>query len=486
MDTTANSGQQCVLPANPFDARDLPENIRPIATPRATQTETTVAPGGVLNLLDKYRSGVTTPADEIARFHQKAQDPIAAEAVLECLDCAEAIQTSTDRWASNSARPLEGIPFGIKAIVDVKGADITCGSFTTGTRIADHDAPIVARLRAAGAIPVAMLATTEFAAGSPFNPRHGVVTNPYDSSRWTGGSSTGSGAAVARRMLPFALGTDTGGSIRVPSCWCGITGLKPTHALLSTQGVAPLSWTLDHIGPMGLSAADILQVMKTVSDADFSASQHTIKGLRIGVPDGWFSEKVDAAVLQSWQESLRVFRDLGATCVPIKTSELFGDMARNHDAGWTILSSELSASQRANAPNRHLQDAGLQARIARGDAITAAEYLLALSHRTTLIQHLTANWNVDVLITPGLGGEAGHLNSLTIDINEEQLGFDAISRNTMIWDLTGFPALMLPSGIGPNGLPLGIQIIGRPFDDALCLAFGAAFQNATKHHLRCP
>ncbi|WP_162617516.1 amidase [Yoonia maritima] len=486
MDTKVTSGQHYVLPANPFGTSNPRNTSRHAAKVDTTNQTAPPVPNGVCDLLAQYKSGETTPVAQVARFVTATKNPSAAEAVVSKIACARAVQTSADRWKANTARPLEGIPFGVKAIIDVEGADITCGSFTTGTRIAAKDAPIVARLRAAGAIPVAMLATTEFAAGSPFNPRHGVVTNPFDDTRWTGGSSTGSGAAVARRMLPFALGTDTGGSIRVPSCWCGITGLKPTRALLSTEGVAPLSWTLDHVGPMGLSAADLSYIMNVATEVSTFQIQQPLKNLRIGVPDGWFTDKVDTAVLQGWQDALRVMETLGAICVPFSTVAMFGDMAVNHEAGWTILTSELSASQRNNAANRHLQDTGLQARIARGDMITAAEYLLALSHRTKLINQLTERWNVDVIVTPGLGGEAGHLDSLTIDVNDQKLGFDAISQNTMIWDLTGFPSLMLPSGFGSSGLPIGLQIVGRPFDDALCLSLGAAFQSVTDHHLPCP
>jgi len=482
MDTLNNSEQQYVLPTPPF-GEDHPK-IETGAPAAVTLPQSgPVPPHGVSDLLRRYKSGQTTPAQEVARFVTLSQDPVAQDAVLSLLDTSQAVEASALRWQQGSPRPLEGIPFGVKAIIDVAGGEITCGSYTTGARIAATDAPVVARLRKAGAIPVAMLATTEFAAGSPFTPRHGVVKNPFDATRWTGGSSTGSGAAVSRRMLPFALGTDTGGSIRVPSCWCGITGLKPTRGLVSTTGVAPLSWTLDHVGPMGLSAADLLQIMPALADMP----SRSLGPLRIGVPDGWFTDKVDAAVLGGWHNALRVMEQtLGATCVPIQTDQLFGDMATNHTVGWTILMGELSASQHSNAVNRKIQDDGLQSRIATGDAISAKDYIMARSHRTALIERVMENWDVDLIVMPGLGGEAGHLDDLMIDVNDTKLGFDAISRNTMIWDLTGFPALMLPSGVGRTGLPTGIQLVGRPNDDALCLAFGAAFQAITEHHLICP
>ena len=480
MDGTLHGGPDSVPAADPFRRFDLHRGMPSVKA--ATHAAGPDVPYGIGALLTRYAAGETTPRAEVERAVASGGSAPAAEAVLSVLDCGPGIAASTHRWADGTPRPLEGVPFGVKGIVDVAGGEVTCGSVLTGTRIAASDAVGVARLRAAGAIPVAMLATTEFAAGSPFNPRHGVVTNPHDPTRWTGGSSTGSGAAVARRLMPFALGTDTGGSIRVPACWCGVTGLKPTRGLVPTDGVAPLSWTLDHLGPLGLSAADLSRVMQVMADVTPTA----LRPLSIGIPDGWFTDRVDAAVLSAWTEALAVMQDLGMTCIPVDTAGLFGDMSINHEAGWTILAAELSATQRHNAPRRAEQDPGLQARIARGDGISAADYILALSHRTALIDRLMDRWDVDLLITPGLGGEAGHLDGLRIDVDEKTYGFDIISRNTMIWDLTGFPALMLPSGKGPNGLPLGIQIVGRPCDDALVLALGAAFQSVTDHHMMQP
>ncbi|XDA98718.1 amidase [Sulfitobacter sp. LCG007] len=480
MDGVLPGGPGADPPADPFARFDL--HLGKPRTGTGTPEGAAHVPDGIAALLQLYAEGETTPAEQIARIESLCRPAPASEAVLSILDTEAQIAESARRWADGTARALEGVPFGVKAIVDVAGGEITCGSLLAGSRIAARDAPAVARLRAAGAIPVAMLATTEFAAGSPFNPRHGVVTNPHDPRRWTGGSSTGSGAAVARRILPFALGTDTGGSIRVPACWCGVTGLKPTRGLVSTQGVAPLSWTLDHLGPLGLSASDIARVMQVMADV----APMPPRPLRIGVPDGWFTEMVDSAVLDAWSDALSEMERLGATCVPVSAADMFGDMSTNHEAGWTILTAELSASQRHNADRRSEQDAGLQARIARGDGLSAADYLLAMSHRTALIGHVLEKWNIDLLVTPGIGGEAGLLDGLRIEVDDETFGFDIISRNTMIWDLTGFPALMLPSGKGRNGLPVGIQIVGRPCEDALVLSLGAAFQSITDHHLARP
>ncbi|HWU64432.1 MAG TPA: amidase [Ensifer sp.] len=420
--------------------------------------------------------------------------PAAREAVLRLVPGArDAAKESAQRWAAGNPRPLEGIPFGVKDIIDVAGAVITSGSHFTGHRVAATDADVVARLRSAGAIPFAVTATSEFACGGPHNPRYGAVGNPWDRSRWTGGSSTGSGAALAARLMPLALGTDTGGSIRVPSCWCGTTGLKPTREKVSRKGVAALSWTLDHIGPMTRSAQDIARVLPfmmpspdfqlTRPFADILQNLH-VSGLRIGIAGGWFTSHVDRAVLNNWNEAAKTLESLG--CRLVDLPEI--DVARFHEAGWIVLQSELAALHADRADQAELMDPGMLGRLRRGMGFSALEYARALQQRVTAQNaFLDAMAEVDVIITPGIGGEAGSLETLTVDVDGQASGFqDVISRNTMIFDFTGFPALMLPTGLGRAGLPTGMQIVGRPHADALCLLVGAAFQAATGHHHLSP
>lgn len=416
------------------------------------------------------------------------------EAILRFVPGAEEAALESDRrHAEGKARPLEGIPFGVKDIIDVAGAMVTSGSHFTGDRVAGADAAVVAVLRAAGAIPFAMTATTEFATGSPHNPRFGTVTNPHNRERWTGGSSTGSGAALAARLTPLALGTDTGGSIRVPSCWCGTTGLKPSRELVSRQGVAPLSWTLDHVGPMARSAADIARVLPFMLDArgaglwreaDQALESRSIGGLKIGIPRNWFTECVDARVLANWEGALGKFEALGCRIVTLPQL----DIEVYHSAGWVILQSELASLHAERLDRAELFDPGLLHRLRNGLGYSARDYGEALLQRTEALDHiLGAMQDIDLIVTPGLGGEAGHLQTLTVDVDGEGHAFQSIiSRNTMIFDVTGLPALMLPSGRGQHGLPTGIQIVGRPGEDLLCLTLGRAFQAVTDYHKIMP
>ncbi|MDQ0456754.1 amidase [Rhizobium paknamense] len=476
-------GQSLDLLEAGLAAASLPQPSAPAASALAGS----VGEAGATDLLAAYADGGLTPS---AAFHalKTAIDGSRAgtEAVLRLTaGLEESLAESDRRWADGTARPLEGVFFGVKDIIDVADTPTTCGSLLTGNRIAPADAEVVARLRAAGAIPLAMLATTEFACGGPHNPRFGAVSNPWDDTRWTGGSSTGSGAALAARLLPLALGTDTGGSIRVPSCWCGTSGLKPTRDLVSRKGVAPLSWTLDHVGPMARSVGDLAHVLPFMTARGRPAPpEMPRRPLRLGIPSNWFIEKVDACVLENWQAALSLLEAEGCELIALPPL----DIASMHSAGWTILLSELASLQARHVDQAEHFDAGLLIRLKQGMGLSAADYGTALQQRLAAQQQFLAVFEtVDLIVTPGVGGEAGSLETLTVDVNGAALPFqEIISRNTMIFDYLGFPALMLPSGLGTQGLPTGLQIAGPPGADHLCLSLGMFYQSLTSHHRNRP
>ncbi|MCX5494486.1 amidase [Kaistia dalseonensis] len=472
--------------------------VRPSPSP-AVAVDVTGEPHqlGVAGLLAAYETGNLDPVGVLAALRARiARYRSGLDAILAPIPGADALaEESALRIRERRMRPLEGIPFGVKDIIDAAGARVTCGSLQTGDRVAPADSAVVARLKAAGAIPFVMTATTEFACGSALNARYGPVRNPWDSERWTGGSSTGSGAGLAARLFPLALGTDTGGSIRVPSAWCGTTGLKPTRGLVPRTGVAPLSWTLDHIGPMGRSAADLALVMPQIAGADgedFTSAgaydgsrwRNGFAGLRIGVPGGWFVEMQDASVLAAWRAALGVMEEAGATLVPVDLGEI-GSVVED---GYTILFCELATLQEPSLGSMELYDAGTRGRLEQGLARSATQYLRALRLRPVVQSRiLAAMADVDVVVTPGLGSEAGFLDDLAASVDGKRQPFhNVIPRNTMVFDYTGQPALMLPSGLGANGLPVAIQIVGKLYDDALCLSVGAAFQQLTDHHRNAP
>ena len=454
---------------------------------------------GVGELLAAYAAGETDPVATLDALTARiAGHPTGRDAVLAMLPTARAdAEDSARRIRAGTARALEGVPFGVKDIIDVAGAPVTGGSRLTGDRIAPADSLVVDRLRAQGAIPMAMLGTTEFASGSAHNPRYGAVRNPWNRDRWTGGSSTGSGAMLAARLLPLALGSDTGGSIRVPSAWCGTTGLKPTRGLVPRTGVLPLSWTLDHVGPMARSAADLARVMPLIAGPD--GEDPTAVGVyapkpRAPRPPGPARRRAGRLVHRPAGRRRAGGVAVGAAdartagrsaSMPVD----LGDIEGPHRDGYLALMSELASLQEPALDRLDDFDAGTRARIEQGLTFSATDYLrVPAAAARWFCGACWRRWKpIDVLVTPGLGCEAASLETMTVEVNGTRHPLQlVIPRNTMIFDYTGLPALMLPSGFGRSGLPVAIQIVGKLFDDALCLSVGEAFQAVTDHHRQAP
>lgn len=471
--------------AGTFLAR-FPRPVPPGGTAPAPRADTSGVPG-VAELLAGYADGSLDPVTVLEQVLAAAgpDGPAPTAFLAECAGAREAAADSARRWATGRARALEGVPFGVKDIVDVAGTPVTCGSLLTGDRVATTDAAAVARLRAAGAVPVVVTATTEFACGLALNARYGAVQNPWRAGRWTGGSSTGSGAAVAARVVPFALGTDTGGSVRVPSASCGISGLKPTYDLVPRDGVSALSWTLDHVGPMARSALDLALVLAVLADVPARAAAD-LRGLRVGRVRGWFEERCDAAVVAATDETVRVLRSQGVDVVDVE----FPGAARAYEDALLVLSAELAATQEANLDRVELFDAGTRKRLARGAAVTAVDYLRALRGRALAQRDLLDVMDeagLDVLLTPGVGATAPHLDDLTVDVDGDRVPLqEVVPRNTSPFNLTGFPALVVPAGTGRDDLPVAVQLVARPYAEDLLLGVGAGLQAVTDHHLAAP
>lgn len=459
---------------------------------------------GVGELLAAYRSGSSTPTETLALLRQRWRDPhLAGGAVLAEIDCDDAAALSTQRWRDGNPRALEGVFFGVKDIIDVAGSPVTAGSKTTGDRIAQHDATVITRLRAHGAIPALITATTEFACGAPDNARYGHVTNPWRRDRWTGGSSTGSAGALAAGLVPLALGTDTGGSIRVPSALCNLTGIKPTYGLVPRTGVASLSWTLDHVGPMARSAADLDIVLAVLAGPDHhdptaapesvttavreGLSAHgtprspALGALRIGVPSRWFTDICDTPLRRAWEATIEVLRTLGAQAVPLELP----DAALNHDNFTIVMLTELAANQEAARDRFGSFDIGTQVRIAQGTVPSAVDYLRALRRRSVALRDTLSACDaagVDVILTPGVVGLAPRLADATMEIDGQSHPMQAlIGRTTGIFDYLGLPAVMTPAGFA-DGLPIGVQIVGRPWADAVTLRVARVLQSVTDYH----
>lgn len=449
-------------------------------------------------LLGIYAAGDATPLEVLRASRERiaALDPVLNAVVTVVADRAEsAARESARRWAEGRPRALEGVPFGVKDVVDVAGERTTAGSRLYADRVAEQTATVVRRVEAAGGVLVAKEGTTEFAVGGPHNPLHGPVRNPWDTRRWSGGSSTGSGAALAARYYPISIGSDAGGSIRVPSSWCGLTGLKPTMGAVPRTGVVPLSPTTETVGPMARRATDtarLFEVLRGHDPAD-PRSQHyptggvtawPSRGITVGVPDSYFFDVCDDAVRAGYEHFLEVMGRAGARTRTVSLPS--APLAQA--VGYQVLFTEAAVAHAEHAGRLPDYDPVLVQRMNQGLLTSAADYLRALQFRHELQLELGAAFDeIDVIALPTTPSTAPDLDELTVDVNGERLPlYEAQSRSTMLCNLSGVPGLALPTGFDGAGCPVSTQLVAAPFREDVALGVAARFQELTDHHDRLP
>ncbi|ADU50612.1 Amidase [Thermaerobacter marianensis DSM 12885] len=399
--------------------------------------------------------------------------------------------------------PLFGVPVALKDLIDVAGVPTTAGSRVRAGHVADRTATVVRRLEEAGAVIVGKTATHEFAFGATTDtPFHGPVHNPWNLDHSAGGSSGGSGAVVGAGLLPVALGTDTGGSIRIPAAACGTVGLKPTYGRVSRHGTVPLSWSLDHTGPLAASVADAARVLEVLAGPDpldpaavpvpaqglleaaAAGAAGDLRGLRVGVLADWARDRVHPEVEQAFRDALRQLEALGAELVEIGGPG--GDGPAFPAAGVLTLVNRVLALAEGGAYHaatlaRQAGDYSHEVRIRfeLGQFLLARDYLLAQRLRAELARQATAVMeHCHVLVAPTLPIPAPRLGQPVW----EPAGADpepvpeAMIRLTAPFNVTGQPALSVPVAVGASGLPIGVQIVGRVFDEATVLRVGAALE----------
>jgi aspartyl-tRNA(Asn)/glutamyl-tRNA(Gln) amidotransferase subunit A len=454
---------------------------------------------GAAELLTQFASGESTPSDAIeaciARI--EAREPVIAAMRTRCdASAREAAALADGRWRAGRARPLEGVPFAVKDVIDTAGVLTTLGSAPGAHRVPERNATVVQRLVDAGAILAGKTAVPEFAFGDARDDHRAM--NPWDVSRWTGGSSAGSAAALAAREIPIALGTDTGGSIRVPASYCGVCGLKPTFGRVPRDGIAPVSWTLDHAGPMARTVEDLARVLAVLagrSPADPSSCDRSfvrsdvgatadLRGLRVGIPTTWFLDECDPDVARIFDEAIDVLAALGAArrSVVVERASLAGIVA------WTITVAEFAAAREGDLDRLDALTPTTVERIVAGRALGASDYLRALRARHLLQRALgSAFESVDVIVTPATPTSAPRLGPPldAMFAKGDAAWLERIARNLLIANVTGIPALVLPAGF-IDGLPIGLQVLAAPFGEAQCLRVGKAYQAVTEHHRVTP
>lgn len=394
--------------------------------------------------------------------------------------------------------PLHGIPYAPKDICATKGIRTTNGSRVTANWAPDFESTVTARLARAGAILTGKLNLLEFAMGSGQKGLQGPARNPWDLEYSPSGSSSGSGAALAASMVPLTIGTDSGGSIRGPAKSCGVVGLKPTFGRVSRYGVTTLSWTLDHVGPMARSVADVALMLQAIAGPDRndrSASNKAagdysrglragLKGIRIGVAEEYFFDKVQPAVAAALRSALTVWKDLGAELVHLRVQH-----ARMASAASAII---LGAEAAAFHQDRLKRQGGefdvlVRERLEASSFYSAIDYIKAQRVRTVLIEEMQRVFGLcDILMLP-----AGNVApKLADEIVETDLPRNppAPPRPDVLnlANMTGMPSLVLPCGFTSTApvLPIGIQLCGRHFDESLLFRVGHAYQMATDWHRR--
>jgi aspartyl-tRNA(Asn)/glutamyl-tRNA(Gln) amidotransferase subunit A len=396
--------------------------------------------------------------------------------------------------SGHAVGPLHGIPIALKDLVEIEGKVATGGSAVWRDRRAGRTATLARRLIAAGMIVIGKTHTVEFAYGGWGTNQHlGTPRNPWDpaEARTPGGSSSGSGVAVAARLVPCAIGTDTGGSVRLPAAWCGITGLKTTVGRVSTYGVLPLSPTLDTPGPMTRSVEDaalLLQVLQGADpldprtlgrrDAEPMPGLHRgVRGLRLARMPEAERRGIDPEVLAAYDRSVEALRGLGAEIVELSLPRSFGDLGALNGR---IMSAEAYALVGDIADDTAVPlDEAVRPRIRAGAAISSRDYLHALAERERLkAEFATAMVGVDAVLTPVATTAAIRLTDVDQGTTPALL-----TRWVNLLDLCG---LAVPNGFTAAGLPTSLQIVCRGYDEATSLRIGWAYQNATDWHEGTP
>ena len=397
--------------------------------------------------------------------------------------------------------PLHGVPLAYKDLCHVPGLPTSCGTRTPEYFTGPIECTAVARLTAAGAITLGKLNMTELALG-PFgdNPHHGDVDNPWKAGHVSGGSSSGSGAAVAAGLAFGALGSDTGGSIRLPAACCGIVGLKPTYGRVSRAGAMALSWSLDHLGPMTRSVRDaalMLEIIAGRDPHDATSSAHVvgtpsatleapIRGLRLGLPENYYFDGVTPQARAAVEAASRTLASLGARVEPIRLP----DPAPLIDVAGILARSESSTIHARIVRDRpHELGAAVRARLEIGFHISAHDYLQAGRLRARLTRAFVDEvfGEVDALLTPTIPEPPPALAAATAPpVDEIVRRMNRFSRLTRPFNALGLPVLAVPAGFTDDGRPLGLSIAGRPFDEATVLRLGHAWEQASDWRTRRP
>ncbi|SLN69901.1 Glutamyl-tRNA(Gln) amidotransferase subunit A [Roseovarius albus] len=424
-------------------------------------------------------------ADRIARFNALSHAFITVTGASAAVSAAKL--TPEDLTRSSFA----GIPYASKDLFDVEGVLTSAGSRVFHDQIATEDAFAIMQLRAAGALSMGKTNLHEFAYGATGeNDVYGTCVNAYDPTRLAGGSSSGSAAAVAFGLVPAALGTDTGGSVRAPAALNGLVGLKPTIGRVPTSGVVPYCWTLDHVGLMTRTITDCADLLGIVAGYDphdpASVNQPVdiyadhlgggVRGLRVGIPENFYFERTDPEILGAVERVKSHLSKQGAKLIPVT----FPDMEHSRTISLTVQMPEALSAHSAYLQERgELYGKDFRAGLALGQCLLAEHYVRAKRFIEQYRRQTNALFeDVDVILTPAtpeIAQKLGAVNTIRDGV-EEAVG-NAITRFTTFFNMTGHPALTMPCGMHSEGLPVALQLVGRYFEESTILRAGHCLES---------
>jgi aspartyl-tRNA(Asn)/glutamyl-tRNA(Gln) amidotransferase subunit A len=435
-------------------------------------------------------SSVELTTSALARIDRYNADLCAFLTVTGEIAMQQARRADAEFAAGKDRGPLQGIPVAVKDLFLTQGVRTTGGSKIYENFVPDHSAAVVERLEAAGAVMLGKLNMHELAYGiTSANPHFGAVRNPWNVRHSPGGSSGGSGTAVAARMAFMAMGSDTGGSIRIPAAFCGVTGIKPTYGRVSRFGAMPLSWSLDHMGPLARSVRDAAVTLNAIAGrdsrdstssrrpvVDFVPEQEcSIRGTRIGFPANFYFDRLDPDVESSVRGAIARAASLGATVRPVRLP----DLAAINAVARVILLAEAAAVVTPHQERRELFGLDVLALLDQGRVLPAVDYVNAQRLRRTIRREFDQVWKeVDCFVAPATPAPAPRIGDVTVRLGgqDEDVRL-AATRLVRGINVLGLPALSMPCGLTGAGLPVGLQIVGPAFEEALVLKVGAALED---------
>jgi aspartyl-tRNA(Asn)/glutamyl-tRNA(Gln) amidotransferase subunit A len=453
-----------------------------------------------------YRSGELSPVAVTRELLERIGrlNPVLGAVHRLCPERAMAEAAAAERAfaAGEPLGPLQGVPYLVKDLFDVAGLPTTAGTHLLEDNVADADSAAVARLAAAGMVLLGKTVTVQFAyGGAGVNHDHGTPRNPWCQDHYLpGGSSSGSAVAVAAGLVPVALGSDTGGSVRIPASLCGITGLKTTVGTISRAGVYPLSWSLDSVGPLARSVEDAALVCQVLAGAEsgdeatlgrpagdvISGLAGGVDGLKIGIPENVFWEDADAEVVEAVLASADVLRSLGARVEPMAFPAADGARVLN-PRGLVIAAEAYTVNRRFMENHYDELDPVVATRMINGRDVAAADYIESLMQwRALRVEAMKQMAGVDALICPSTMIPATPLADCEADLDRYVERNLAYLRNTSIGNVLNLCGLSMPCGFTGAGLPVGAMIYASSFAEAMVLRIGHAYQAATDWHRQLP